>query len=179
MNQRFVASNTSEKLGFLMLLALLFVALGVWMVVDPTPTSRIGSPAIIWAVGWFNIAFFGWRAVTLARLTFDSRPALEIDKQGFIWRHWSDDLIPWSAVARKERRLVGGQEFLCVWLYGPENYPPRLTLGKLFGMNKAAGFGDITLSVKGTDQSFDRLVEVVDAHLAALDYRVGTGSLPE
>lgn len=179
MNERFVAKHLGEKLGFLILLSLLFVALGVWMVVDPTPTSRVGSPAAMWGVGWFSIAFFGWRAVTLARLSFDGRPALEIDKQGFIWRHWSDDLIPWSAVVRKEQRSVRSQKFLCVWLDAPEHYPPRSTLGKLSGLNKGMGFGDIALSTQGTDQSFDRLVEVVDAHLAARDHRVGTGSAPE
>jgi len=41
------------------------------------------------------------------------------------------------------------------------------------------GSGDVTLNMAGTDQSFDRLVEVVDAHLRTRDQRVGTGSAPE
>jgi hypothetical protein len=178
-NERFVANNSSEKLGFLTLLALLFVALGIWLVVDPTSTSRIASPTVIRGIGWFNIVFCGWRAVQLARLSFDSRPALEIDERGFIWRHWSDDLIPWSAVVRREQRSMGSQKFLCIWLDVPENHPSRSPLGKLFGLNKATGFGDISLSTKDTDQSFERLVEVVDAHLASRAHRVGTGSAPE
>ncbi len=132
-----------------------------------------------WAFGWFTILFFGACAATIAKQLFRTGPVIEIDQKGILWRRWSDEVIPWSAILQAEQRSVYSQKFLCLWLDAPERYPSRSTLGKLSALNKGMGFGDIALSTQGTDQSFEQLVEVVDAHLASRDHRVGTGSAPE
>lgn len=104
---------------------------------------------------------------------------MEIDSRGILWRRWSDQVIPWSAIVRAEPYAVYNQKFLSLWLDAPDRYPARSTLGKLSRMNKGMGFGDIALSMQGTDQSFDRLLDVVGDYLRARDQRVGTGSAPE
>lgn len=68
---------------------------------------------------------------------------------------------------------------MCLWLDAPHDYPGRSTLGRAAAANRALGFGDVQLTMQGTDQRFDRLAEVVDAHMRARDQRVGTGSAPE
>jgi len=178
-NERLAARVSKGKTIGLVLIAAVFVAIGIWMVTDPQPSRRIGDVALVWSVGWLSIVFFGACGAIGARQLFRTRSVLEIDAQGILWRRWSDQIIPWSAVVRAELRSVYGQNFLCLWLDAPARYPSRSTLGKLSALNKGMGFGDIALSTQGTDQSFDRLVEVVDAHLASRDHRVGTGSAPE
>lgn len=179
MNERLVARVSKSKTIGLVLIAVGFVAIGIWMVADPEPNRRIGVAALVWGLGWLSIVFFGACGLIGARQLFRRTSVLEIDEQGILWRRWSDQIIPWSAVVRAEPSSVYRQNFLCLWLDAPERYPSRSTLGKLSGLNKGMGFGDIALSMQGTDQSFERLVEVVDAHLASRDHRVGTGSAPE
>jgi len=180
-NDRLVAQVSKGKTLLLLLIAAGFVAIGIWFVISPEEAAsrRISDPAMVWGFGWFVILFFGAAGLAIFSQLFRTGPVMEIDERGMLWRRWSDQIIPWSAIARTEQRAVYNQKFLCIWLDRPEQYPTRSRLGKLSGLNKGMGFGDIALSMQGTDQSFKRLVEVVDAHLRARDQRVGTGSAPE
>lgn len=178
MNEQLVAYVSKEKTGLLILAAAGFVAAGIWFAVDANDIAassrRLRDPAIVQLIGWGAILLgLGGGAVMLRQFRQDG-PVMEIDGHGILWQRWSDQIIPWSAIVRAEPRTVYNQKFLSLWLNEPERYPARSTLGKLSRMNKGMGFGDIALSMQGTDQSFDRLVEVVDAHLAARD-RSGSG----
>ncbi len=173
MQDRLIAHVSKLKTSLLVALSLGFVAIGVWIVL-------IEEVAAIIAFGWGAILLFSGFAVIGIRQLFRVEPVMEIDARGILWRRWSDQVIPWSAIARAESRTVRGQPFLCLWLDEPGRYPARSTLGWLAGVNKGMGFGDIALGVQGTDQSFQHLLEVVGTHLNARDdYRVGTGSAPE
>ncbi|MCR5869886.1 MULTISPECIES: STM3941 family protein [unclassified Sphingomonas] len=173
MRDRLIAHVSKLKTSLLVALSLGFVAIGVWIV-------RIEEIAAIIAFGWGAILLFSGFAVIGIRQLFRDGLVMEIDARGILWRRWSDQVIPWSAITRAEPRAIRGQQFLCLWLDAPERYPARSTLGWLASLNKGMGFGDIALAVQGTDQSFQRLLEVVGNHLHALDdHRVGTGSAPE
>ncbi|WP_423606722.1 STM3941 family protein [Sphingomonas sp. MS122] len=181
MSERFVAHVSKGKTLGLTLISVGFVAIGIWLIVNPEEAAsrRLSDPAMVWGFGWLAILVFGGFAVVGVRQVFRAGPVMEIDSRGILWRRWSDQVIPWSAIVRVEKQAIQYNKFLCLWLDVPEHYPGGSTLGKLSGVSKFMGGGDITLSVAGTDQGFDRLVEVVDAHLRARDQRVGTGSAPE
>lgn len=182
MNEWLVARVSKAKTIVLIGMAVAFVVLGFLIVGNAEELAQqkgLDSPLLHYAVGYVCILFFGGGIIVLIRQLLRAGPVMEIDGRGILWRRWSDQIIPWSAVVRAESSKVYGQNFLCLWLDAPEHYPSRSTLGKLSGLNKGMGFGDISLSMQGTDQSFERLVEVVDAHLASRDHRVGTGSAPE
>lgn len=173
MNDQLVAYVSKEKTALLILAAAGFVAAGIWFAVDANDIAassrRLRDPAIVQLIGWGAILLgLGGGAAMLHQLR-RTGPVMEIDESGILWQRWSDQVIPWSAVIRAEPRAVYNQKFLSLWLDEPERYPAQSTLGKLSRMNKGMGFGDIALSMQGTDQSFDRLVEVVDAYLAARD----------
>lgn len=182
MQQQLVARVSKSKTLLLMLVAAGFVVTGVWLIGNAdeiaatTQRAFLRSPTVSRAVGWLVVLCFGVGGVVIARQLFRSEPVMEIDSRGILWRRWSDQVVPWSAIVRAEPRAVYNQNFLCLWLDAPERYPARSTLGKLSGMNKAMGFGDLSLSMQGTDQSFDRLLEVVGTHLAARDRLAGAGS---
>lgn len=183
MNEQLVAHVSKGKTALLILAAAGFVAAGVWFVIDANAIAassrRLRDPTIVQLIGWGAILLgLGGGAVMLRQLLRDG-PVMEIDDRGILWRRWSDQVIPWSAIVRAEPHAVYNQKFLSLWLDAPERYPARSTLGKLSRMNKGMGFGDLALSMQGTDQSFDRLLDVVGAYLNARDQRVGTGSGPE
>ncbi|WP_447728060.1 STM3941 family protein [Sphingomonas koreensis] len=185
MSERLVARVSKGKTIFLLLLAAGFVTMGFWMVGSAEEIAAsnrrafFDDPAMTRAVGWIAILFFGACAIVIFRQLFRVEPVMVIDERGILWRRWSDQVIPWSAIVRAEPNSIHYQKFLCLWLDAPERYPPRSTLGKFSGINKGMGFGDLALAMQGTDQSFKRLLKVVDAHLSARDHRVGTGSAPE
>jgi hypothetical protein len=180
-NERLVARVSKGEVSFFALLCAGCVALGIWFIASPEDlvTRRYSSTAFISGVGWILAVFCGLCLAAFIRQLFRTGPVLEIDERGILWRRWSDTTIPWNAITRAEVGAVGEQKFLSLWLDEPESYPGRSTLGKLSHMNKGMGFGDLALSMQGTDQSFDRLVEVVGAYHALEGQRVGTGSAPE
>lgn len=183
MNEQLVAHVSKGKMVLLILAAAGFVAAGIWFAIDAddiaASSRRLRDPAIVQLIGWSAILLgLGGGAVMLRQL-LRTGPVMEIDARGILWRRWSDAVIPWSAIVRAEPRAMYNQKFLCLWLDDPGRYPATSTLGKLSSLNKGIGFGDLALSMQGTDQSFDRLLEVVGAHLDAQDHRVGTGSAPE
>lgn len=47
-------------------LSMVFVAIGIWMVVDPKPSNRLPSVGVVRVIGWLVIAFFGGGAVLVA-----------------------------------------------------------------------------------------------------------------
>lgn len=185
MTERFIAHVSKSKTLMLLLLAILFVAAGIWCassaeeIAASSRNAMFQNDAIVRAFGWAAILFGLGGAAIVVRQLFRSGPVMEIDEHGVLWQRWSSQVIPWPAIAKAEPRAISGQQFLCLWLEEPSRYPAKSTLGKLASLNKGMGFGDIALSVQGTDQSFDRLVEAVGAHIDIGSQRVGTGSAPE
>ncbi len=183
MIEPFVARVSRGKTLLLVLGALAFVAAGIWFVGSAetiAASSRralFQDPAIVLLFGWIAILFFGACGLIGVRQLFRSEPVMEIDDRGILWRRRSDQPIPWDAIVRIEPCAMYNQKFLCLWLDDPARYPAKSTLRKLSGLNKGMGFGDVALSMQGTDRSFDQLLEVVGAHLD--NQRVGTGSGPE
>ena len=156
----FVARAAAAKVAILVLLSLGFVALGLWMVgvLDGQP-----KPPFPWA-GWLGILFFGPCAIILARRLFDRDDQVVIDARGVYSKSWSRKTVPWSEITAIESATVNRQKFLCISLAQPEHYPPDSILGHAMRANRALGFGDLALSVTGTDRRFPELVEAISAH---------------
>ncbi len=57
---------------------------------------------------------------------------------------------------------MGRTPFLCLRLVDRDAYPSTRLLGKFAGLNRAWGFGDISVTTAGTDRSFAELLEAVE-----------------
>lgn len=179
MRNRLIARVSKARTLLLIAGAICFVIAGYALAADAAGIAAstwapMSNPTVVAVFGWLTILFFGGCAVIGARQLFRSEPVMEVDARGIRWRRWSDQVIPWSAIERAEPRAFLGQRFMCLWLDAPHDYAGRSTLGRAAAANRALGFGDVQLTMQGTDQSFDRLAKVVDAHLAARD-RSGSG----
>lgn len=162
MPERLIAHVSIWRTLLLAALSAGFAAVGVWIV-------RIEDVLFMQVIGWLTILIFAVFAGIGVRQLFRTGPIMEIDSRGILWRRWSDQVIPWHAILRAETRAVRGQPFLCLWLNAPEHYRSTATLVRLAGLNKGLGFGDVAVTMAGTDQSFQKLIDVVDLHLRRLN----------
>jgi hypothetical protein len=159
-NDRFVARNSPSRLALMLLAAAAFVALGLWIagLFGPPP-----KPGREW-LGWLAAVFFGFAGIVGVRRLFDRSDQLVIDRNGIFWRHWSETTIPWSAIDSFSTHSIRRQHFLSLHLKSPAMFPRSGPGGFVGSLNRGLGFGDIALTVAGTDRSFDELVEAIDRY---------------
>lgn len=157
MGDRFVARNSLGRIALLLIGALLFVAGGLWLagLFGPAP-----KPGREW-IGWVSAIFFGLAGCVLAPRLFDRDVWLVVDRNGIRWRQWSEATIPWSAIRSWSEYSVRRQQFGGLELKDPAQFPGSGSVAWLRGINKAIGFGDVALTVVGTDRRFDELAEAV------------------
>jgi hypothetical protein len=157
---RFVARNSPLRLSLLLLAAIVFVALGLWVagVFGPSP-----KPGREW-FGWLAILFFGFAGVKGAQRLSDRSDQMVIDRNGIFWRQWSETTIPWSAVRSFSQRSVKGQHFVCVHLKDASMFPRSGAGAWLAGLNRGLDFGDVALNVTGTDRNFAELVAAIERY---------------
>jgi hypothetical protein len=149
---------SKTRLVLMLIGALLFVAIGLWMVgafgEPPRPRGLAGR--LTW-VGWIGIPFFGLAAVAIAAKLRDKSAQLVIDGRGILWRPWSDSVIPWSEVERIEERQIARQTMFAVYLRDPTLCPPTRWTGKLSARQRGFGMGDMSLTLSGTDRNEQEL----------------------
>ena len=167
---RFEAHVSRKRMGVIVLLALGFAAVGLWFVNVAEELSQsirfvfFRDPFILRVFGWVAMLFGIAGAVIAFRQLFRTGPVIEIDTAGIRWRRWSDAIIPWSAISDASSRSMSKQQFLCLTLARPADYPGRSTARLLAGLNKNMGFGDVAISTNGTDRSHDELLEAVSRY---------------
>lgn len=160
MADRFVARDSPPRLWLMLVGAFAFVALGLWI------AGLFGSspkPGWEW-FGWFAAFFFALVPFKIVPRLSDRSDQMVIDRNGIYWRQWSETTIPWSAIRSFSRRSVRGQHFVCLHLKNPSMFPKSGAGAWLSGFNRALGFGDIALTVTGTDRRFDELVAAIDSY---------------
>jgi len=136
-----------------------FVLVCAWLV-----TQDEVAPLLAGVVG---LIFFGGCTIAILWRLRHVGPAIEISTAGLCWRQFSDRTIPWHEVVHAEVRVVRRQKFLCLWLRTPVQWRGRM-MAKSAALSTQMGFGDMALSVLGTDRSFDELVVAV-AHYVPVD----------
>lgn len=155
----FEANISRWRSALLTLGATGFVLIGLWMV------GLIGSPPRIsgfkYAMGWVCIVLFGALGMLWIRRLFQSGVEVRVDANGILYRRWSGQTIPWIAITRAKAMRLNNQRFLCLYLADPNAFPSVTVMGRLARANKSMGFGDVTVSMTGTDQSFDALMASV------------------
>jgi hypothetical protein len=157
---RFVARDSPWRLALLLLAAVTFVALGLWIagLFGPSP-----KPGMEW-FGWLAAFFFALAPFRLVPRLLDRSDQMIIDRNGIYWRQWSETTIPWSAIRHFSRRSVRGQHFVCVHLKDPSMFPRAGAHAWLAAFNRRFNFGDVALTVTGTDRSHAELVAAIDRY---------------
>lgn len=119
------------KVLLLTLGACAFVAGGLWMLqldaTEITAQRKFNNPAVVYAIGWVSILFFGLCGVYGFRKMFDSRPGLVLSSAGILDNSSgiSAGLIPWSEIVGFAIYEVQQQKMLIVKVSNPEKYIQR------------------------------------------------------
>ena len=175
----FVAYYKMTRLLGLAAIGVLFAGLGIVLAMEPAGSfDHSGKIQIIGllfggnndlaghVLGWVTMLFGAAVFPVIINQMGHREPALRIDADGIYWHRWSPKPIGWANVARFEQRSVYKQKFVSLWLHNPSRDPGRGLLGKMARANKAIGFGDVSLSIQGTDKSFEELLEAVIVYSA-------------
>lgn len=159
--KEFRAYYSRWRMGLLVLAALGFVLVGLWMAgvlgegPDPSSGSRRISPELVPYVGWLCVIFFGMCLLVIARRFFDDSAQVEIGRAGIRVAQWSDATIPWSEIRRVSVWSYQRQRNIILHLHRPETFPGRGIAAKLSRANRMLTGGDIALNLVGTDGRFD------------------------
>jgi hypothetical protein len=175
----FEAHYTKFRQVMLGLLGAGFGAVGFWMLTQTAADFEGSSGRRIASLGaMFGVSaetaghtiglialFMGIATLPIIVLNLRHKgPALRVSAEGVYWHRWSQTPIPWSNVAKIAPYSVQGQKMVGITLIDPAlNKKPGL-FGKLSSANRAMGFGDLSLSVQGTDGKYDDLVEALLRH---------------
>ena len=155
----FVARTSRRQLARMMLGTIVMFVVGLSMVgvfgASESPWTWVGWPVVAFAV----VGFAG----TVVRIVGVS-DQMRIDASGIRWAQWSDTTIPWTAVKSAEVQSLAQQQFLCLSLADAAAYPSKRPASYLARLNRRTGFGDVALSLTGTDGKFDEMVAAVRQH---------------
>lgn len=160
MEERFVARDSPWRLSLLLLAAIAFVAAGLWIAGLFGPSPR---PGMEW-FGWLVAFFFALAPFRIVPRLLDRSDQMIVDRNGIYWRQWSETTIPWSAIRFFSKRSIRGQHFVCLHLKDPSMFARAGALGWLAAFNRGLNFGDVALTVTGTDRSHAELVAAIDRY---------------
>jgi hypothetical protein len=122
---------SKEKLKKILIAAIVFVALGIWMVVrKPTINNPLfGNPTFVLAMGIISILFFGLSGFMIFKKLKDTKPGLVIDDTGVTDNASgvSAGHIPWADITAIKTAQVFTQKFLMIIVKNPEDYINRQT----------------------------------------------------
>lgn len=120
--------QSRKRIALLMLAALAFVALGLWLVMtdDSAIRARAGlnSPLLVHGAGWASIAFFGTGLLVAVKKLVANEPGVTLGQNGLRIGVTAIDfgLVPWTEISGFSRYTISGQHFLVIELHEPLRY---------------------------------------------------------
>lgn len=138
--------------------------MGLWMVgvFGPVPVSpRFPYGETLFA-GWLCLAVFGLAFILWIPKLLETEEQLRIDRQGIRYTIWSDATIPWNAITDVTTGSVNGQKSIVLHLRQPTQFPGRGLAGLLYAVNRKLSGGDISISLAGTDRTYDAAMSAID-----------------
>ncbi len=160
---------SKSKMTMTFLGSLIFVALGIWFLVNPPKISNpiFGNPTLILIVGIASILFFGLVAITAFRKFSDKKAGLIISKQGIIDNSSgvSAGLIPWTDIEEIKVSHVMNQIFLLFIVKNPQEYIDKVSnpiKRNAMKMNFKSYGSPISISANALKTDFDSLKQVLE-----------------
>ena len=158
MGEAFVARASRLRIVLLVAAAILFVILSLWMAGLFGPPPR---PDKAW-IGWIGAPFFALGAVMWGLRLREPAEQIVIDEAGLTWRQWSDEHIPWSAIAGIDEYRIRRQHMFAVHLHDPDAHPPSRFLGKIAAAQAGMGRGHFSIVATGMDRSAEEIRDAFD-----------------
>ena len=169
-----IVELSKTKILLLVVGALAFVALGVWMYqLDPAwieSQRRFNSPLLVHSVGIVSVVFFGLCGVVGIRKFFDKKPGLILGASGIVDNSSgaAAGLIPWSEIQGFGIHEIQKQKLLIIKLADPEKYIQAGGSMKraLNRMNLKLCGSPIAISSNALKINFNELVNLCNSYYA-------------
>lgn len=177
----FVARTQPFKVVLGILIALGFVAIGVWMtgildkpvtppvvnpddlMIYPLPTSSSRYPDwLVVTMGWVSIVFFGGLSVIGAIRLTNPADHLRVNRMGLVVPSYIDRPIAWSDIAEITTWSHRGQKSLVIKLRDPSRFERKPWRRALDSLNRGLTGGDIGLSMTGTDRTLKQALDAIE-----------------
>ena len=152
------------KLTLLLLAAIIFTALGLWILLMD------GAAQVYKVAGVISILFFGFAASILARKLQDNTPGLIIDNSGIMdnTNALATGLIIWRDIKDVFVVEEGRQKFIMVEVYNPEKYIERqhhYLQKKAMQYNLKMYGSPVSITVSGLKCTFEKLYKLIRTNL--------------
>lgn len=132
-DERIEIPLSKNKLILLLAGALIFVALGLWFVLNPSVIANGGSRHYpVWGIlvmGYICAIFFGICAGFIGYKLFDNKPGLIIDATGITDNSSGVSVghIPWNDIIKMEVKNVYRNKFILLYVNDPDEIIKRLS----------------------------------------------------
>lgn len=164
-DRQVVLLSKGKNLG-LLLIGIMFVAIGFWMLsipdADIEAQRRFNSPWLVHGLGWVSVIFFGLCSLVAVRNLFSPRPGLVLDREGLTDQSsgLAVGFVPWRDIAGLEPCVIQGQKMLVVLLKNPQAYVDKggPLRRQLYRMNLGLVGSPFAISSNSLKLGFDELV---------------------
>lgn len=162
----FVAYPSRWRLALFMLLGLGFVALGLWMIgaFGSVPSSTRYPYFETLIVGWACLIFSSACVAAYIPRLLEAGEQVRVDARGIFYSQWSDATIPWSQISEVTVRSYRSSRFIIIHLKDRRLYPGKGLAALLAGPNRMMTGGDISVSLSGTDRSYDEAISAIEQY---------------
>jgi hypothetical protein len=157
MDEDFIAERSVGRLLLMLAGSILFVILAAWL------TWKGVAPGWKYWVIAAGMPFFALCAIYIGSGLFATGPELAVGPRGIMWRRWTGDYVPWTAMTAIRPVRIGNQQMLAITLNDAAAYPLSGLLGGLQSANRSMmGGGDVFLTLVGADRTFGELIDAVE-----------------
>ncbi len=139
-----------------MFLSLIFVAIGVFIILD---TAELLG-------GIITAGFFGIGIPFCIKEILDNTPRISMDEDGITDRTIGVGKILWSDINGAEIKHIRHNAFICLYIdeLNTQKYLNNQTLVKRFLLktNKSLGFQQFNINLIGVDGDFDEILDIIN-----------------
>ncbi len=164
---------SSKKKSFLLLIgSLLFVALGIWLLLEADNLTgwRANYPIFTRGIGLVSILFFGLGVCISSKRLFKSELALIISSEGInvTPKKSLSDFIKWEDIEKFEEIKIQSTRIVIIVVKNPQYWLDKETSAfrrKLMQFNLNNYNSPFNISATGLDISLDKLIETLNIYL--------------
>ena len=172
MTEKIEIPLSKKKLIFLLVGSLVFVAAGIWFLVNPPNINNpvFGNPRFILIISIAAILFFGLMGFFIARKLPENKPGLIIDQEGLIDNSsaLSPGQIPWSDIVNISVIEISRQKLILLDVKNPQDYIDRQSNGfkkKLMQINHNSYGTPISISANSLQIEFNELFGILENYV--------------
>lgn len=166
---RVVFRASPTKTVQLLLGCLVFVAGGLFMIVDPT--GQFGLMGDI--IGFASVAFSGLGMFVIGRELLRRGEVIVVDQEGILDKRLSPGVIPWSAIGNVSQSTVAGERFVMLAIDPDFDSTADITTKARWTRSANEGFAKTrsakdrqafvgySITMRGLEGSHDKLVAAI------------------